>query len=91
MPAGSSRPRSSSAGGLAALVARAVWARLDDLVVLLAISLFLSLAIEPGVNWLSPRLAARSATALILFGVVIVFLLFVAASARSSGRRSPSC
>ena len=67
-------------GALAALVARAVWARLDDLVVLLAISLFLSLAIEPGVNRLSRRGWRRgSATALILFGVVIVFLLFVAA------------
>ena len=42
-------------GGLAALVVRGIWARLDDLVVLLAISLFLSLAIEPGVNRLSRR------------------------------------
>ncbi len=68
------------AGALAALVVRAVWARLDDLVVLLAISLFLSLAIEPGVNRLSRRGWRRgSATALILFGVVIIFLLFVAA------------
>ena len=67
-------------GALAALVVRAIWARLDDLVVLLAISLFLSLAIEPGVNRLSRRGWRRgSATALILFGVVIVFLLFVAA------------
>ncbi len=67
-------------GALAALVVRAIWARLDDLVVLLAISLFLSLAIEPGVNRLSRRGWRRgSATALILFGVVIIFLLFVAA------------
>ena len=42
-------------GALAALVVRAIWKRLDDLAVLLAISLFLSLAIEPGVNRLSRR------------------------------------
>ena len=68
------------AGALIALIVRAVWARLDDLFVLLAISLFLSLAIEPGVNRLSRRGWRRgSATALILFGVVLVFLMFVAA------------
>jgi predicted PurR-regulated permease PerM len=68
------------AGALAALIIRAVWARLDDLAVLLAISLFLSLAIEPGVNRLSRRGWRRGpATALILFGVVLLFLLFVAA------------
>jgi predicted PurR-regulated permease PerM len=67
-------------GALAALVIRAVWKRLDDLAVLLAISLFLSLAIEPGVNRLARRGWRRgSATALILFGVVLIFLAFVGA------------
>lgn len=67
-------------GGLAALVLRFFWMQLSGIFVLLAISLFLSLAIEPGVSRLSRRGWRRgSATALILFGVALVFLLFIVA------------
>ncbi len=47
---------------------------------LLLVSLFLSLAVEPGVNRLSHRGWRRGpATALILFGVMAAFLIFVVA------------
>ena len=47
---------------------------------LLAISVFLSLAVEPGVNRLARRGWRRGpATALILFGVIIAMLVFVVA------------
>ena len=50
------------------------------LFVLVAISVFLSLAIEPGVNRLARRGWRRgTATALILFGVVLSFLVFIVA------------
>ncbi|MEL6890617.1 MAG: AI-2E family transporter [Actinomycetota bacterium] len=67
-------------GFLLTFVARHVFHRLSGLLVLLLVSVFLTLAIEPGVN----RLAARgwrrgTATALILFGVLGVSLLFVGA------------
>ena len=67
-------------GYIVAIVTRSVWTSLSALAVLLLVSLFLSLAIEPGVN----RLAARgwrrgSATAVILVGVFFGFLLFVVA------------
>ena len=67
-------------GFLAALAIRFFWAKLNGLFVLLAISVFLSLAIEPGVNRLARRGWRRgTATALILFGVIAVFLVFVVA------------
>jgi predicted PurR-regulated permease PerM len=67
-------------GFLGAIAARFLWDRLHGLFVLLAISVFLSLAIEPGVNRLARRGWRRgSATALILFGVIGLFVLFVAA------------
>jgi predicted PurR-regulated permease PerM len=58
-----------------------VWDRLAGLGLLLLISLFLSLAIEPGVNRLHRRRGWRrgSATALILFGVLFAAGVFVAA------------
>ena len=67
-------------GWLAAMVVRSLWSTLSSFILLLAVSLFLSLAIEPGVN----RLAARgwrrgTGTGTILLGVVIIFLLFVTA------------
>ena len=67
-------------GYIIAIVTRSVWASLSELFVLLLVSLFLSLAIEPGVN----RLAARgwrrgTATAVILIGVFLGFLVFVVA------------
>ncbi|MGI9029690.1 MAG: AI-2E family transporter [Ilumatobacteraceae bacterium] len=67
-------------GFLGALILQFFWSRLSGLFILLALSLFLSLAIEPGVNRLARRGWKRgSATALILFGVIVVFLVFVVA------------
>ena len=67
-------------GFIATVVTRSVWSSLSALFLLLLVSLFLSLAVEPGVN----RLAARgwrrgTATAVILVGVFVGFLVFVAA------------
>jgi predicted PurR-regulated permease PerM len=67
-------------GYILSIVTRSVWASLSGLFVLLLVSLFLSLAIEPGVN----RLAARGwrrgpATAVILLGVFIGFTIFLVA------------
>jgi predicted PurR-regulated permease PerM len=68
------------AGFLGALAVRFFWGKLSGLFVLLAISLFLSLALEPGVNRLARRGWRRgSATGLLLFGVVLIFVVFVAA------------
>ncbi|HRE00334.1 MAG TPA: AI-2E family transporter, partial [Ilumatobacteraceae bacterium] len=65
-------------GFLATIFGRFLFARLSSLLLLLLVSVFLSLAIEPGVN----RLAARGwrrgrATMLILMGSLGVALLFV--------------
>ncbi len=67
-------------GFLLTLVGRHVFGRLSGLLVLLLVSIFLTLAVEPGVN----RLAARGwrrgrATITILFGVLLAFLVFVGA------------
>lgn len=67
-------------GFLFTFVARHVFHRLASLLILLLVSLFLALAIEPGVN----RLAARGwrrgrATMSILLGVLLTFLVFVVA------------
>ncbi len=58
-----------------------VWDRLAGLALVLLISLFLSLAIEPGVNRLHRARGWRrgSATALILFGVLFLAGVFVGA------------
>jgi len=67
-------------GFLATIVVRSLWTSLSGLVVVVAVSLFLSLAIEPGVNSLAARGWKRgTATGSILLGVVVVFLLFVTA------------
>jgi predicted PurR-regulated permease PerM len=67
-------------GALATLALRVFWSKLSDLVVLLAMSLFLSFAIEPGVNKLSRRGWRRGpATGTILFGVFIAFIVFFVA------------
>lgn len=68
------------AGFLGTVVVRELWHSLYGLIVLLLVALFLSLAIEPGVN----RLAARgwrrgTATAVILVGVLVVLVVFMAA------------
>jgi predicted PurR-regulated permease PerM len=68
-------------GYVAVAVLGRVWDRLAGLGLLLLVSLFLSLAIEPGVNRLNRRRKWRrgSATALILFGVIFVSAVFVGA------------
>ena len=59
---------------------RHVFRRLSPLLVLLLVSLFLALAIEPGVNRLAQRGWRRGrATLVIVFGVLFAFLIFVAA------------
>jgi predicted PurR-regulated permease PerM len=68
------------AGFLASIAVRFFWSRLSGLFVLLAISVFLALALEPGVNRLARRGWRRgTATALLLFGVLAAFLIFVVA------------
>jgi len=67
-------------GYVLTFTARHVFHRLSSLLILILVSIFLSLAIEPGVN----RLAARGwrrgrATILILVGVLAAFLIFVGA------------
>ena len=53
---------------------------LADLILLVMVALFLALAVEPGVNRLARRGWRRgSATALILFTVIIAFVVFIAA------------
>ncbi len=55
-----------------------LWGRLDGLALLLVISLFLALAVEPGVNRLSRRGWRRGrATASILLGVMLAAAMFV--------------
>jgi predicted PurR-regulated permease PerM len=67
-------------GYLVTIGVRSVVGRLSSLIVLLLVSLFLSLAIEHGVNRLARRGWRRgTASALILFGVVIVFAVFIVA------------
>jgi predicted PurR-regulated permease PerM len=67
-------------GFLATFLVRHMWDRLDPLALLIVVSLFLAFAIEPGVNRLDQRGWRRGrATATILFGVVAVFIAFVAA------------
>jgi predicted PurR-regulated permease PerM len=67
-------------GFLLTFVARHVFGRLSNLLVLLLVAVFLTLAIEPGVNWLARRGWKRGvATLAILFGVFLVFLGFLGA------------
>lgn len=67
-------------GAVGALAVRQVWASLYGLFLLLLVSLFLSLAIEPGVNRLARRGWRRgTATTVILLGVLLAFLVFVIA------------
>ena len=61
-------------------ITRSLWFRIDGLALLLLISLFLALAIEPGVNRLARRGWRRGrATAAILFGVLVAAGIFVGA------------
>ena len=67
-------------GYIVSIVTRSVWASLSELFLLLLVALFLSLAIEPGVNRLASRGWRRgTATAVILVGVFVGFIVFVVA------------
>ena len=68
-------------GFLLTFVLRHVFGRLSGLLVLLLVSVFLALAIEPGVNKLANSRGWRrgTATSAILFGVLGLILLFVIA------------
>ncbi len=67
-------------GAVIALLVRDVWSSLYPLFILLLVSLFLSLAIEPGVNRLARRGWRRgTATTVILVGVLLAFLVFLVA------------
>jgi predicted PurR-regulated permease PerM len=67
-------------GYILSIVTRSVWSSLSALFILLLVALFLSLAIEPGVNRLASRGWRRgTATAVILVGVFVGFLVFVVA------------
>ncbi len=67
-------------GFLLTFVVRHVFHRLSNLLILLLVSVFLTLAIEPGVNWLARRGWRRgTATLSILLGVFTIFLTFLVA------------
>jgi predicted PurR-regulated permease PerM len=67
-------------GYILSIVTQSVWTSLSELFLLLLVALFLSLAIEPGVNRLASRGWRRgTATALILVGVFVGFLIFLVA------------
>lgn len=67
-------------GYLLTFTARHVFHRLSALLVLLLVSVFLSLAIEPGANKLATRGWRRGrATIMILLGVLTAFLIFAGA------------
>jgi len=67
-------------GFIAVGIVEHLWDRLSGLILLLMVSLFLALAIEPGVNRLARRGWRRgSATATILFSVLLAAGVFLAA------------
>src|SRR3954470_3448134 len=67
-------------GFIVTIVTRSVWSSLSALFILLLVALFLSLAIEPGVNRLALRGGRRgTATAVILLGVFLGFIVFIVA------------
>lgn len=67
-------------GLLTALLLMQVVRQVAGLLLILLVSLFLALAIEPGVNWLARRRWRRGvATAALLFGSLFVGLFFVGA------------
>ncbi|MEP4649007.1 MAG: AI-2E family transporter [Ilumatobacter sp.] len=75
-------------GFLLSMVARHVFHRLSGLLLLLLISVFLTFAIEPGVDRLARRGWRRgTATATILLGVLVTFLVFVVAIGSLVGRQ----
>lgn len=67
-------------GYLASILVLHLWDRLDNLALILVVSLFLTFAIEPGVNKLEARGARRGrATLLLMLGVIAVVLAFLGA------------
>jgi predicted PurR-regulated permease PerM len=67
-------------GFLLTFVVRHVFHRLSNLLILLLVAVFLTLAIEPGVNWLARRGWRRgTATLSILLGVFTIFMAFLVA------------
>ena len=67
------------AGFIGTLVFRFVFHRLNSLLILLLLSLFIALAVEPATNKLTKRgMSRRSSTALILLGIVVVASAFLA-------------
>jgi predicted PurR-regulated permease PerM len=75
-------------GGVLTLLVLYLFERLFSLVLLLLVSLFLSLAVEPGVNYLSRRGWRRgSATALILLVILVASLAFVLAMGTLAARQ----
>lgn len=67
-------------GAIVTLVVRELFGRLSELLLMLLVALFLSLAVEPGVNRLARRGWRRgTATGLILATVVTMILVFVVA------------
>jgi predicted PurR-regulated permease PerM len=75
-------------GALLALLLRSVWASLHTFVLLMLVSLFLSLAIEPATNRLARRGWRRgTATFLILLLVIVVVFVFVIAIAALVGQQ----
>jgi predicted PurR-regulated permease PerM len=76
------------AGFLATGVIEHMWNRLDGIMLLLVISLFLGLAIEPGVNRLARRGWRRGrATGIILLGVLIAVGVFLGAMGTLVGQQ----
>jgi predicted PurR-regulated permease PerM len=62
------------------VVGRSVATRMRSLLIMLLISLFLALAIEPAVNWMARRGIRRGvATAIMVFGITLLTAVFVGA------------
>jgi predicted PurR-regulated permease PerM len=62
------------------VVGRSMATRLRSLLIMLLVSLFLALAIEPAVNWMAKKGFRRGvATAIMLFGITILSLVFLGA------------
>lgn len=75
-------------GFLATVLFRFVFSRMHELMLLLLVSIFIALAVEPGVNRLVKRGWRRgSATMSILMAVLTVLLLFVIAISTVVGRQ----
>jgi predicted PurR-regulated permease PerM len=66
--------------GVALVISWWLLIRLHGLLIMLLVALFLSFAIEPAVNWLADRGWRRgAATLLVMFGLLLVTVLFVVA------------